>query len=417
MTRRAPVKRIKAGCAVALLAAGPSVLMAGQVSALDQGAGSSKGLPAAPASLAGMPPAKGTLGFVVTAITIDMEEGDPNACPKGMNASQSDIYLSTLDEAKRKELSHPDNLRDLIYGAASMNDRGKPICIDPDGPLSPALRPTMLTVQGSGPSYGLDLDGRVSTGDGKAALKSCRHAEFVGRDRRPGIDNQFYRVVGCTRGFRKEGILAQQTFGTEIRNGTWAVLFELSGVDDVRNDEDVTVSLFSSQDPAPYAGGTTPMPYRSLSVSPDPRFWATAKGRIKNGVLTTSPADFRFLITQAHPSQGYPQREVYLKGSRLELKLTADGNAEGTLAGYHDLKSYEDNFIRYKGHVAFSSGSSFTMKYSCASLQSALWKHADGYPDETGRCSAISTAFTIKAIPAFVIKNSQGGGLDGQPGG
>lgn len=350
------------------------------------------------------PPTKGTLGFVVTAITIDMEDGNPDACPTGMNRSQSEDYLSTIDQAKRTELLHPDNLREYIYGKPSMNDRGNPICLDPSGPLAPSRRLAMLTVQGSGQSYGIDLDGRVARMDRSPAPNTCRHADFIAHNGKPGVDNQFYRVVGCTEGFRKGGIFAQQTFGTEIRNGTWAVLFELSGVDSIQNDDDVTVSIFSSQDPAPFAGGTTPLPYRSLSASSDPRFRATAKGRITNGVLTTSPTDVRFLITQAHPSPDYPQREVYLRGARLDLKLTADGNAEGNLAGYHDLKSYEENFIRYKGHVGFATGSAFTMKYSCASLQDALWQNADGYPDpETGRCSAISTAFSVKAIPAFVI--------------
>jgi hypothetical protein len=40
----------------------------------------------------------------------------------------------------------------------------------------------------------------------------------------------------------------------------------------------------------------------------------------------------------------------------------------------------------------------------CPTFSQAVHRYADGYPDPaTGKCTAISTAFDIEAVPAFII--------------
>jgi hypothetical protein len=370
---------------------------------------------AAPVAQAAPPAAAAnrTLGFAVTSIYHDIHE-DPAACPKGMNESQNDLYLTTVSESERKRLLHPDNAREYVFGKPSLNDAGKPICTDLHGPLGAARRPPMRVVAGSGKAFGINLDGQVSRIGRSAAPNTCAHNDFQGLSGERGVDNQFYRVVGCVAGYRKGGIMPEQTFGTEIRNGSWAILIQITDVDDAKNDPAVKVGMFSSQDPAPFPNGLVAVPYKSMSVSDNRRYHAHTSGKIVDGVLITEPVDFHFLVTpeQSPRKELIGGREIYLRGARLRLGLEPDGTAKGILAGYHDLRSYEENFIRYKGYTNFATGSAAVMKYSCVSLREALHRYADGYPDpKTGRCGAISTAFNVTAIPAFVIKEGEGSGV------
>jgi hypothetical protein len=42
--------------------------------------------------------------------------------------------------------------------------------------------------------------------------------------------------------------------------------------------------------------------------------------------------------------------------------------------------------------------------YDCPTFAQAVKRYADGFKDpKTGQCTALSTAFNIEAIPAFVI--------------
>ncbi len=69
-------------------------------------------------------------------------------------------------------------------------------------------------------AYGLNLDG---TTDGRATPKTCGHQKFQGQSGEPLVDNQFYRVAGCSK----------LTRGTErqTRNSMGYFIVELRGVD------------------------------------------------------------------------------------------------------------------------------------------------------------------------------------------
>jgi hypothetical protein len=52
-----------------------------------------------------------------------------------------------------------------------------------------------------------------------------------------------------------------------------------------------------------------------------------------------------------------------------------------------------------------------TGDWSCPALFRAAHELADGYPDaKTGACTAISSAFRMDALPAFVIHPGAGSG-------
>jgi len=99
------------------------------------------------------------------------------------------------------------------------------------------------------------------------------------------------------------------------------------------------------------------------------------------------------------------------------MTLSADGTLEGYLAGYTPVEDLYDFQYAYrngkngKGEPAdqrlirvSSSGQAFVLGHTCNGAYYALHDLADGHRDPaTGKCSAISTQYRIKAIPAFVV--------------
>src|SRR5262249_3018093 len=155
---------------------------------------------------------------------------------------------------------------------------GKNLCSNPD--LVPDAH--MRTVQG-GTAFGINLDG---TDDGQATANSCAHAKFSSPAGVPPVDNQFYRVMGCVPGYRPKGI-DEQYKTAAYRSGEYTVLINVMGLKPGASAGEVTVGIYSSANPVPFAGGGTPIANASLTVHPNPRFRAVAHGRIADGVLTT----------------------------------------------------------------------------------------------------------------------------------
>src|SRR3546814_8918148 len=85
--------------------------------------------------------------------------------------------------------------------------------------------------------------------------------------------------------------------------GSWGILITLSGVDDIRNDDDVEVGFFANADPIQLSPLRAPLSYGTYAIDQDPRFRAKAHGRIKDGVLTSDPVDVRFPRSEEHTSE------------------------------------------------------------------------------------------------------------------
>src|SRR3546814_8015758 len=131
----------------------------------------------------------------------------------------------------------------------------------------------LISVEGS------DLDGTDSAAADVPDGASCPHDNFSGIDGQSGIDNQFYRVVGCSHSFQPHG--SSNGYATEMLTGSWGILITLSGVDDIRNDDDVEVGFFANADPIQLSPLRAPLYYGTYAIEPDPSFRAKAHGRIK----------------------------------------------------------------------------------------------------------------------------------------
>lgn len=352
---------------------------------------------------------KGEAGFVVTEIAYALgpDAKDSGACPAGLTSGVRGLieaYAKT-PAGHRKDGETEDAYERRASLAVNTAPNGQNICMNPE---AAAPDPGWRMVSGRNLKVGgIDLDG---SGSGKRATNSCTHEEFAGPNGERGIDNQWYRVIGCTTGFQSTG--QANAWQTEMYTGSWGVLLSLKGVDDVRNDNDVTVGIFASADPIQLSAERKALAFATYAVHQDARYRATTRGRIVNGVLTIDPVDVRF-----HNVVNSMTDDRVLRDARLRLTFTPDGGLEGYLAGYTPVEDmYNVQFgarvsRNAKGELASerlrlqtSMGRAGALGHSCNGAYHALRQAADGHRDPaTGRCTSLSTQYRIRLAPAFVV--------------
>ncbi len=346
--------------------------------------------------------AKGeTLGFLVTKFAVAIYYGDfATDCPEGFSPTTDEQYLLTQKPAERARLLKPENAPELekkwkIEYTSGPN--GEDICRNPRSFLDDPRHPVQKTVQGK-ISYGMNLDG---TEDGRATARSCKHEKF----RNPEgelVDNQLYRIMGCAKSWRGEGA----TFGgsmalkynSYMKDGLHNYLIELRGVNDRRNDDDVEVGIYSTDDKSLLDGAREHLPNQTFAVTANPRWRNVVHGRIVDGVLTTDVIDTMYLNWFFALNGPYGAvNEHEFRQVHFRLTLEKNGILKGIMGGYQPIEITSAQ-ARNGGKGVATNGNR-----DCASEYKSMAAFADGYPDENGQCTMISLAQDVEAIPAFVL--------------
>ena len=236
-------------------------------------------------------------------------------------------------------------------------------------------------------AIGLNLDGKVGPND------------FTSPDGTTGVDNQFYRALGCVGSYRGPNG-NNFVFGNKwIRDKEYnRSIYELSGVDDLQNDADVTVTVFRGTERMRVdAAGNDIMPGGSQPVNTrwgDKTFRTVLKGKIVNGVLMTEAHD----VTMPWWQYGGGPGQYLIRGMRMQVKLTPTGG-EGLIAGYVDVNSWNDSIVMSWHNLINAYG-----QFQTASVYQSMMRLADGYPDpKTGANTAISTAIDARFAQVFVV--------------
>ncbi len=352
----------------------------------------------------------GVAGFVVSdikyALGDDQQSGD-ELCTDGMSLHVAEIFALTTAGKRRPGESDDAYGKRLEEGGQrlSRGPNGEDYCLNPEAaPPEPHFRTLSST---SATALGIDLDANQEKDARPAA---CARSEFTGPGGERGIDNQFYRLVGCSRSFQPAG--QSNSFAIEMLSGAWGILLTVSGIDDLRNDDAVEVGIFANADPIQLSPTRAPLDYATYAGDQDPHFRAVTRGRIDNGVLTTEPVDVRF-----HNVVNSMRLERVLRDARLQATLSDDGKLSGYLSGYTPLESLYDNQFGYRqgrsgnGELAplplrsgTANGAARVLGYTCPGVYQAMHRLADGHPDPaSGQCTSISTQYRIEAIPAFVV--------------
>ena len=156
----------------------------------------------------------GRIGYVLThkAWVIYEADGVETQCPEGLNASgvrQQFAELFPMDGDQEWTVRETRLMREGRMWHPETSEESFPY-LDAQGEVA----------------YGLNLDGKVDAND----FKSPEGVE--------GIDNQLQRAIGCTPGWRSDGqfVHFESLFAIGHSYNRWMI--ELSGVDDLVNDNE-----------------------------------------------------------------------------------------------------------------------------------------------------------------------------------
>ena len=248
-------------------------------------------------------------------------------------------------------------------------------------------------------AYGFNLDGK-GTDDPKAFIDP--------QTQEKGIDNQLFRAMGCLEGFRGS-LVNHPTFWywiwQTIRDSQPAWLVTVSG-EDLTKDGQVTITFDRALEFMVSNNGGEARADVTYRVDPDPRSHNVFAGELKNGVATvTEHKNFQMLQN----SWGVP--ELNLHNFHLRMTVNPDRSMEAIIGGYQPWHHL---------YFAFAHGG-LSREISSGSIPGIYWllrNQADAEPDpKTGRNMAISTAYHIKAVPAFVTQPGDPTNVAGAPAG
>ena len=342
-----------------------------------------------------------TRGFLITGSANAFHYGPMEVdCPMGFERSVEELWLATLLPAERERLQRPENATEYAQGWKDdfiTGPGGENVCNNPKSFLTDPRHPVYRGVQ-STVAFGLNLDG---TTDGRATPNSCAHPKFEGLNGELAVDNQLYRALGCVKVYDGDIRLRGGDTPAEqrTRHALDLYLIELRGLDDLRNDDDVEVGIYSTEDLSQRSSAGTELPHQSFRVTPNPRWRTHTKGRIVDGVLTTDVIEVMYLSWQIPTTGAFGQASEHeFHDVRFRVSLQPDGTMSGIMGAYRPIEN-----ITTEGRCCKSMAS--VANHDCASEHKTFVAMADGYPDPQngGMCTMLSAAQRVEGIPAFVI--------------
>lgn len=307
-------------------------------------------------------------------------------CPEGSNPELD--YIKVLTDAgytkqEAEWLRDPEHAYRLPnHGSNQMAFRGKDranVYTQPWTYPDPGLTPVSGDI-----SYGIDLDGDTSNG-------------FKSPDGRSGIDNEFYRTVGCWKTYRGPHRLASgaMTFNDGMREGAWTVAIVVSGEgDDPMNDENVSVAFYDSKDALVKDGNGDIAHNYTFSVEPNKKYEAIFPAKTVDGeIISTEAVDEAWFRDPSY------NRELQLLKAQLRLKMEDDGRLTGVFAGYRPWEPVYEGWVNARGTVIES-----LTWVNLPGVWYALKRNADYSPEgANGEKTHISFAMRVDAVPAFVM--------------
>ncbi len=311
---------------------------------------------------------------------------DPGTdCPKGSNPEIDWVKVlikAGYSEPEAKWLRNPENpSRSPVHGQNQMAFRGRNrenVYIYPETYPDPGL----VGITGD-LTEGFNLDGNEKTG-------------YPSPTGDKGVDNNFYRALGCTKSYRGPPRLSSGALSTNdsMRNGGWTVAVVIHGAGkDPMNDSKVDVGFYMSSDKLVKDGNGEVARDYTFRVKPA-KLEGIIKASTTNGVITSKGVTPEIWIRDPGAV-----RDLQLLNARLMLKMKPDGGLEGHLGGYRPWYPIYDALIKARGPVAEALG-----WIELPAIYYALKRSADYSPTgPAGDKTHISYAMRVSAVPAYVV--------------
>ncbi len=313
---------------------------------------------------------------------------DPGTdCPKGTNPEPNWVEVLMKGGYTREQaewIRNPANPeRSAVSGNPKMALRGRnfaSVYIDPESAPDPGI----YEVEGA-IGEGIDLDANAKTG-------------FTSPSGEPGVDNNFYKALGCWKTFRGPPRLSSggQTVNDHMRNGSWTMLIVIHGQgEDPMNDDNVQVGIYTSTDVMVKSGtGEIARDY-TFAIKPNPKYEGIFAAQVKNGrVISTNTVDWMM----RDPSPGAVRNGLEILRGRIDFEMKPDGSLHGYVGGYRPWKPV------YFGWAGFGQVNEVLTWVDLPAIWYAMKRHADFSPSgPRGEKTHISFALRVDATPAFVI--------------
>jgi hypothetical protein len=311
---------------------------------------------------------------------------DPGTdCPAGTNPEIDWVKVLvdagyTLEEAKW--LRNPANpTRSPVHGQNQMAFRGKDranVYVNPTSTPDPGLVGVSGTI-----GEGINLDGDEKIG-------------FTSPTGEKGIDNNFYKCLGCWKTYRgpQRQSSGAQTFNDSMRNGAWTMVIVVAGAGaDPLNDDKVTVGFYMSNDKMVKDGNGNIARDYTFRIAPHAKYEGILPARTVNGkIVSTAPAD----IMLREPAYN---RDLELLRAQVSLEMKADGSLIGYVGGYRPWEPIYKGWVGARGPVIES-----LTWVQLPGVYYALRRSADYSPTGPGgEKTHISYALRVEALPAFVL--------------
>lgn len=377
------------------------IMGAAFVALLFVAAGAAANSGAGPRAARATAPQGRTLGFIVSRFSPAIYKGE-NSCPEGLALTPQESFLRQQTPAERERLLRPENAEEFEQKYKwdfGTGPNGEEMCREPRGFKNKYEHPIQRTIQGT-ISYGFDLDGDDGSGEPPPGI--CKHENFVSPEGERGIDNQLFRANGCLGYYRGsatdpnvEGAIIAY-YNRMLNEGLHSIVIEITGIDDLRNDDQIEVGFYSTLD-KPLLVGKELMPHSTFTTHENPRWRHVAKGKIVDGVITTEPIDLVLNMEWAVGGERGAKEEYDMRRARFRLELQPDGKIKGLMGAYQDIDNVYSLFRTVGAGVSAVAG------VDCAAEYKTLEAMADAYPDETGQCRAVSLAYDVVGVPAFIL--------------
>ena len=320
-----------------------------------------------------------------------------DTCPQGLNPLPDVFFKRDL-----KILGLPQAEVDAMFDKDYNNQNGKPTtnwvsvaATRGNGKDNVYLHPTTVP-----DAHLLPAVGRFGYGfnlDGKGAASSEAYEDPETHEK--GVNNRLFRALGCIPAYKgsppPQPPLEPEYRWDSTRSAMGAWLISIRG-EDLSKDGDVTVTFESSIDPVTTQDANAhvraDMTYRIVA---HPASRNVLHGVIRNGLVTTDPA------TIVMKCDAYIQPVYEFRQARIRLRLKPEGRLEGVLGGYQPW------YPIYWSHAKVGYIDERGFGVDTPALYYALHRNADAYPDpKTGENTAISAAYMIEAVPAFIIRDN-----------
>jgi hypothetical protein len=306
-------------------------------------------------------------------------------CPEGTNPEINWIKVLTehgYTPLEAKWLRDPANpTRSPVHGQNQMGYRGKDranVYIHPETYPDPGLTGVSGAI-----AEGLDLDGNAKNG-------------FTSPTGETGVDNVFYRTLGCWKTYRAPPRLSSGAlqFNDAMRNGGWTTVIVVSGKgSDPMNDRNAKVGIYASPDKMVKDGNGAIAHDYTFRILPHPKYEGVFSARVKDGVITSTAASDMTMRDASYT------QDLELLRAQVKLTMQPDGSLKGYLGGYRPWFPVYKGWINARGPVIEA-----LTWVELPGVYNALKRNADYSPDgAAGEKTHISYAMRIEAVPAFVM--------------